>query len=69
MGPPPAATVEHTPKKAMKPATATVKPVPGKLVNLNTAPKEEADASPGIGPVKAQAIIDARPFSPRRSRT
>ena len=39
------------------------KPILGQLVNLNTASKEELEALPGIGPVKAQAIMDNRPYT------
>jgi competence protein ComEA len=31
-------------------------------VNINTATKEELEKLPEIGPVKAQAIIDGRPY-------
>ena len=35
-------------------------PVPGALVNLNTASLAELDELPGVGPVTAQAIVDWR---------
>jgi competence protein ComEA len=41
---------------------ATPKSAVGQKVDINTAAKEDLDALPGIGPVKAQAIIEARPF-------
>jgi competence protein ComEA len=39
------------------------KVAPGEKVNINTASKEELERLPGIGPTKAQAIIDTRPFT------
>ena len=50
-----------TPKETAKPKKATL--APGQKVNLNTATREELDELPGIGPVRAGQIIEARPFA------
>jgi len=57
--PAPAVKKEAAPSKA---APAATKLAPGEKVNINTAPKEDLDKLPGIGPVKAQAIMEGRPF-------
>lgn len=61
----PAATAAPTAKKGeatAKAASPAAKLNPGEKVNINTASKEKLDALPEIGPVKAQAIIDNRPY-------
>ncbi len=58
------AAAAPTAEKA-KPKAATSAPTklaPGQKVNINTATKEQIEALPEIGPVKAQAIIDGRPY-------
>jgi competence protein ComEA len=50
------------PKSVSTSTKATPKTQTGQKVDINTATKDELDVLPGIGPVKAQAIIDARPF-------
>ena len=49
-----------TPAKAA--AATAAKLAPGQKVNLNKATKEQLEALPEIGAVKAQAIIDGRPY-------
>jgi competence protein ComEA len=67
----PAPTITPEVKKASKEAqttaksttnTAAKKLAPGTKININTADKAALEALPEIGPVKAQAIIDGRPY-------
>lgn len=67
----PAAAAASDVKKASKeaktaakttPSAAAAKLAPGTKININTADKATLESLPEIGPVKAQAIIDGRPY-------
>ena len=49
-------------EKAKVAEKSVPKLAPGQKVNINAATKEQLEALPEIGPVKAQAIIDGRPY-------
>jgi len=48
--------------KAPSTKAQTTKLAPGQKININTATKEQLDMLPGIGTVKAQAVIEGRPY-------
>jgi competence protein ComEA len=53
---------EPKPAAAAKEKKAAPKLAPGERVNLNTASQEDLEKLPGIGPTKAKAIINGRPY-------
>ena len=60
--PAPAPAAGPQPATAAKEKAEVPKLAPGERININTATAEELDKLPDIGPVKAQAIIEGRPY-------
>ena len=64
-GPEPTATNSATSTETKTPRAATSKNklAPGQVLNVNTATAQELARIPGIGPVKAEAIVNGRPYA------
>jgi len=60
--PAPKSTATSKKTKASQKKEKAPKLAPGQRVNLNTASQKELEKIPGIGRVKAQAIIKGRPY-------
>ena len=59
--PAPAQTApKAAPAPVAAPAAQPARPAQAQLVNLNTAPENELDKLPQIGPARAKSIIEAR---------
>ena len=55
-------TAAQTPSKAPAKAPAAASTAKAKLLDLNSATKEELQVLPGIGDAYSQKIIDGRPY-------